>query len=63
MSAATPVAPSSPCVLVCVMDSRSGLCLGCHRTIAEIAGWSSADTAEKHAILSRVAERERGGMA
>ncbi|MBY0301075.1 MULTISPECIES: DUF1289 domain-containing protein [Sphingomonas] len=51
--------PASPCNLVCTMDPVSGLCLGCYRTIGEIAGWSSADTAEKRAILARIAERER----
>jgi predicted Fe-S protein YdhL (DUF1289 family) len=34
-----------------------GLCLGCHRTIDEIAGWSAASDEEKRAILMRVAER------
>ena len=31
----------SPCVKVCVVDPRTGLCLGCHRTVEEIAGWSA----------------------
>ncbi|WP_288456259.1 DUF1289 domain-containing protein [uncultured Sphingomonas sp.] len=51
--------PASPCNLVCTMDPVTGFCLGCYRTIGEIAGWSSADTTEKRAILLRVAERER----
>jgi predicted Fe-S protein YdhL (DUF1289 family) len=34
-----------------------GLCLGCYRTIDEIAGWSAASDEEKTAILKRVAER------
>lgn len=50
-------APVSPCTLVCTMDARTGLCLGCHRTLDEIAGWSRADVAEKRAILDRVAQR------
>ena len=49
--------PESPCTLVCAMDATTGWCLGCYRTIGEIAGWSSADIAEKQAILTRVAER------
>ncbi len=50
-------APESPCILVCTMDAKSGLCLGCHRTLNEIAGWSAASDDEKRAILARVAER------
>ena len=34
------VAPS-PCINVCRMDAASGLCEGCARTLAEIAGWLS----------------------
>ncbi len=49
--------PESPCNLVCTMDAVTGWCLGCYRTIGEIAGWSSADRHEKEAILRRVAER------
>ncbi|MEH3046572.1 DUF1289 domain-containing protein [Sphingomonas adhaesiva] len=49
--------PPSPCDLVCTMDAVTGYCLGCYRTIGEIAGWSSADHEEKNAILSRVARR------
>jgi predicted Fe-S protein YdhL (DUF1289 family) len=27
----------SPCIDVCMLDRDSGLCRGCHRTIAEIS--------------------------
>lgn len=49
--------PPSPCNLVCTMDATTGWCLGCYRTIGEIAGWSSADRAEKEAIMARIAQR------
>ncbi len=49
--------PPSPCTLVCTIDRPSGLCLGCQRTLDEIAGWSRADVNEKHAILARVETR------
>jgi predicted Fe-S protein YdhL (DUF1289 family) len=29
----------SPCILVCVMDERSGYCFGCGRTRREIEDW------------------------
>jgi hypothetical protein len=49
--------PPSPCTLVCTIDRPSGLCLGCQRTLSEIAGWSQASVAQKHAILARVDAR------
>ncbi|MBL8446131.1 MAG: DUF1289 domain-containing protein [Zoogloeaceae bacterium] len=47
----------SPCINVCRMDPRSGLCEGCFRTLDEIAGWSRASDADKRIILARVAIR------
>jgi len=29
----------SPCTSVCTIDSATGLCAGCYRTLDEIAGW------------------------
>lgn len=46
--AAKPVA--TPCVQVCAVDGASGLCLGCFRTLAEIAGWARL-TPERRAEL------------
>ena len=33
---------ASPCIDVCKIDEASGLCLGCWRTLAEIAAWGGA---------------------
>ena len=56
------VAPgvASPCTNVCRMDEESGLCLGCWRSIDEIAGWSRADDAARREILARVGQRRAG---
>jgi len=51
--------PPSPCINVCRMDPHSGLCLGCQRTLEEIAGWSGFDDAARLAVLDRVAERQQ----
>ncbi len=51
---------ASPCVGICRLDPRSGLCLGCRRTIAEIAGWPGLEPAERAAILARLAGRAAG---
>jgi uncharacterized protein len=53
-----PVHVASPCINVCQMDQTSGLCLGCRRTLQEIAEWLEMTPAEKRATLERVAERK-----
>lgn len=47
----------SPCISICQMSLKTGLCTGCHRTIDEIANWSILDDDEKLIILKRVEER------
>ena len=49
--------PVSPCIGICLMDPATKSCRGCLRTIDEIAGWYTADSAEKRAILNRLAAR------
>lgn len=46
---------NSPCVNVCRMQGN--LCLGCYRTLDEIAGWSQMSDAEKQQVLNKVAGR------
>ncbi|HWV81779.1 MAG TPA: DUF1289 domain-containing protein [Hyphomicrobiaceae bacterium] len=53
----------SPCVQVCVMDSRSALCAGCGRTLAEIAAWSTFTPAERRRIMALLPERRRQAEA
>lgn len=50
----------SPCIEVCRMDERTGLCIGCYRTLEEIARWGAAGNAEKRAILAAITERRAG---
>lgn len=49
---------ASPCVGVCKIEPSTGLCLGCLRSLEEIAGWSKASDAAKRTILERIAERQ-----
>lgn len=49
----------SPCINLCRMDAASGLCLGCFRTLDEIARWSKLDDAAREAILAAVAVRRQ----
>ena len=32
---------ASPCIQICIIEPSDGLCVGCARTLDEIAGWSS----------------------
>ena len=48
---------TSPCINICKMDSASGLCLGCLRTIDEITRWSHTDENTRIDILAAVARR------
>lgn len=48
---------ASPCVKVCVVDGESGLCLGCFRTLAEIAGWTALTDADRSAIMAALPSR------
>ena len=50
---------ATPCVQVCVVDGASSLCLGCYRTLSEIAGWSGLTDAERAAIMAELPEREQ----
>lgn len=47
----------TPCVKICTLDARSGLCLGCGRTIEEIARWSGMSDAERGRIMGELPAR------
>ena len=49
--------PESPCINLCTMDDGDHYCLGCHRTLDEIALWSSLDQEEKESIWQLLEER------
>ena len=58
----------SPCIKVCVIDAVSGLCAGCGRSLAEIAGWAGMSDAERRRIMQELPSRapgsgEAGGKA
>ena len=47
----------TPCVKICTLDARRGFCLGCGRTIDEIARWGSMSAGERSRILNELPER------
>jgi predicted Fe-S protein YdhL (DUF1289 family) len=48
---------TSPCINVCVIDTATGLCAGCGRTLAEIAAWSGMPSDERLRIMAELPER------
>jgi predicted Fe-S protein YdhL (DUF1289 family) len=47
----------TPCVNVCLLDSETGLCVGCGRTMQEIASWAAMTPAERRAIMAALPAR------
>jgi predicted Fe-S protein YdhL (DUF1289 family) len=49
----------TPCVDICEIDTPSGLCKGCGRTIGEIASWSQLSPEERRGIMATLPARIR----
>lgn len=47
----------TPCVAICVIDPQAKLCLGCGRTMQEIARWGRMDSAERLGIMATLETR------
>jgi len=41
------------------MDPQRGVCLGCYRTLDEIARWGGMTDAERERIMNGLAQRQR----
>jgi uncharacterized protein len=48
---------STPCIKVCAVEGRSGLCIGCGRTLKEIAAWGSLDEPRRQEIMAELPDR------
>ena len=44
--------------MVCTVDGASGLCLGCFRTLPEIATWSRMSDEERAKIMAELEGRK-----
>ena len=50
----------SPCVKVCIMDPERNACIGCGRTLEEIALWGRMSDEQRDAVMADLpARRER----
>ena len=51
----TPI--KTPCVKVCFVDPKEGLCVGCFRTMEELGRWTRYSDAEREDILAALPGR------
>jgi predicted Fe-S protein YdhL (DUF1289 family) len=49
----------SPCIKICQMDPARAVCIGCCRSLDEIARWGSMSEAEQLEVLNQIPERRR----
>ncbi len=47
----------SPCIKVCTLDAHARLCLGCGRTVDEIARWMAMSAAERTRVMGELSAR------
>jgi len=48
---------ASPCNKICVVDPERRQCIGCWRTLEEIAAWGSMTDEQQLAVLKQVEQR------
>ena len=48
----------SPCVGVCQINSKTKFCLGCWRSLREVAHWSRYSRTEKLAVVDSIKQRQ-----
>lgn len=51
----------SPCASICVLDASHALCLGCGRTLHEIATWAEMSADQKRAVVASLPARRMLG--
>jgi hypothetical protein len=50
---------SSPCTKICTIDQASRLCMGCGRSLDEIARWGGMSEAQRLDIMRGLPDRMR----
>jgi uncharacterized protein len=54
-------AMETPCVNICTVEPKSRRCVGCGRSIDEIARWASMTDTERRRIMAELASRTKLG--
>jgi len=52
------MAVKSPCIELCKFDGKTGLCLGCLRTLDETRAWKKMSDHRRHQIVNERPLRE-----
>lgn len=47
----------SPCIKVCLIHPAERICVGCYRTLEEIATWSRLAPGERRRIMAELPQR------
>jgi len=47
----------TPCIQICKIDAASGLCIGCRRSLNEIAAWGSLPPDRRREIMAALSTR------
>ncbi|HZD25949.1 MAG TPA: DUF1289 domain-containing protein [Alphaproteobacteria bacterium] len=63
MSDSTSGSAPSPCKAVCVLNTETGYCIGCYRTIEEIGGWMMMSVERKREVLREIEARRAAEKA
>jgi uncharacterized protein len=53
----------TPCTKICTIDPATHLCVGCGRTIDEIACWTALNDAERARIMAELPRRRQASQA
>ena len=53
----------SPCNKICTIDAASRLCVGCGRTLDEIARWTALSDGERARIMAELPRRLQRSQA
>ncbi|WP_370626465.1 DUF1289 domain-containing protein [Polynucleobacter sp. 30F-ANTBAC] len=53
----------SPCIKLCRMDDNDLYCLGCYRTLDEIAAWGNLSNLDKQIVLLEIQERRKDKLS
>ena len=48
---------ASPCISVCSIEPISGFCVGCYRTLDEIAGWIELGSEARRVVIAALPAR------
>ena len=57
MTAAPAATVASPCISICQMHAGTGWCVGCLRSLDEIAAWGGLDDSSKRRVLQGLGPR------